>query len=83
MLLILVVVSLSVSVFLSVYSPKNLAEELRDCLPKSDTASHEKCQQLLNTIKNFDECVEAGFSILKSNPPQCLLPDGRNFYEYR
>lgn len=57
----------------------SLADELKECLPKSDTASHEKCNKLLATIRNFDDCVNAGFSIMKSNPPQCTTPDGRNF----
>jgi hypothetical protein len=59
----------------------SLADELKECLPKSDTASHEKCNELLATIRNFDDCVDAGFSIMKSNPPQCATPDGRNFID--
>jgi len=57
----------------------SIAEELKDCLPKSDTASHEKCNELLVMIRNFDDCVNAGFTIMKSNPPQCATPDGRTF----
>ena len=57
----------------------SIAEELKDCLPKSDIVSHEKCQELLSNIRNFDECVNAGFSIMKSNPPQCATPDGKTF----
>ncbi len=57
----------------------SIAEELKDCLPKSDTASHEKCNELLATIRNFNDCVKAGFSIMKSNPPQCASPDDRTF----
>jgi hypothetical protein len=60
---------------------KSLAEELRDCLPKSDTASHEKCNELLKQITDYDSCVNTGFSIMKSNPPQCATPDGRTFVE--
>jgi predicted NAD-dependent protein-ADP-ribosyltransferase YbiA (DUF1768 family) len=30
-------------------------------------------------IRNFDDCVNAGFTIMKSNPPQCATPDGRTF----
>jgi hypothetical protein len=60
---------------------KTLAEELRDCLPKSDTASHEKCNELLKQITDYDSCVNAGFSIMKSNPPQCATPDGRTFIQ--
>jgi len=57
----------------------SIADELKECLPKSDTASHEKCNELLVTIRNFDDCVNVGFSVMKSNPPQCTTPDGRNF----
>jgi uncharacterized protein with NAD-binding domain and iron-sulfur cluster len=57
------------------------ANELKECLPKSDTASHEKCNELLKQITNYDSCVSAGFSIMKSNPPQCATPDGRTFIE--
>lgn len=60
---------------------KTLAEELADCLPKSDALSHEKCTELLKLITSYEECVDAGFSILKSNPPQCLTPDGRTFIQ--
>ena len=55
--------------------------ELRDCLPKSDMGSHEKCKELLKQITDYDSCVNAGFSIMKSNPPQCATPDGRTFIE--
>lgn len=60
---------------------KTIADELRDCLPKSDTASHEKCNELLKEITDYNSCVNAGFSIMKSNPPQCAAPDGRIFVE--
>ncbi|MCK9626527.1 MAG: hypothetical protein M0R23_08750 [Bacteroidales bacterium] len=60
---------------------KTLADELRECLPKSDTASHEKCNELLKQITDYSSCVNAGFSIMKSNPPQCATPDGRTFVE--
>ncbi|MDF1497540.1 MAG: hypothetical protein P1P90_05800 [Patescibacteria group bacterium] len=56
-----------------------IAEELKECLPKSDIASHERCNELLATIRNYDDCVRAGFSIMKSNPPQCSVVDGRIF----
>lgn len=59
----------------------NLADELKECLPKSDTASHEKCNELLKQITDYNSCVDAGFSIMKSNPPQCATPDGRTFME--
>jgi len=63
------------------YIDNDIAVQLRDCLPKSDALSHEKCQQLLNSIRNFDDCVAAGFAIMKSNPPQCQTPDGRTFIQ--
>jgi len=58
-----------------------IAEELKECLPKSDMESHEKCNELLSTINNFDDCVDAGFSIMKSNPSQCATPDERTFVQ--
>jgi hypothetical protein len=60
---------------------KSIADELKECLPKSDTASHEKCNELLKQITDYNSCFDAGFSIMKSNPPQCATPDGRNFVE--
>ncbi|MBN1779339.1 MAG: hypothetical protein JW816_03925 [Candidatus Buchananbacteria bacterium] len=63
------------------FTQRDIAAELRACLPKSDMASHEKCNELLATIKNFNDCVAAGFSIVKSNPPQCATPDDRNFVQ--
>ncbi len=59
----------------------NLALELQECLPKSDTASRDRCLELLGLITNYEECVAADFSIMKSNPPQCATPDGRTFTE--
>lgn len=59
----------------------DLARELSDCLPKSDIGSHDKCQELLKTIVNFDDCVKAGFSIMKSNPLQCATIDDRIFVQ--
>jgi len=59
----------------------NLVDELKECLPKSDTASHEKCNELLKQITDYDSCVNAGFSIMKSNPPQCATPNGKIFVE--
>ena len=44
-------------------------------------ASHEKCNELLKQITDYKSCVAAGFSIMKSNPPQCATPDGRIFVE--
>ncbi len=63
------------------YIDSDIASQLRDCLPKSDTASRERCQQLLSEINSFDECVAAGFSVMESNPPQCSTPDNRTFIQ--
>ncbi len=59
----------------------SLASQLARCLVMSDTASWEKCKELLKQITDFDSCVMAGFSIMKSNPPQCATPDGRTFIQ--
>jgi len=57
----------------------DIATQLKECLPMSDQSSHEKCERLLNSITNFEECVSAGFSIMKSNPEQCAIPNGKVF----
>lgn len=57
----------------------NIADQLRECLPKSDMASKEKCDKLLDSITNYFECVEAGFPIQESYPERCSTPDGRTF----
>ena len=64
-----------------VVDSKNISQELEECLPKSDMSSHEKCNELLKQITDYKSCVVAGFSIMKSNPPQCATPDGRIFVE--
>ena len=38
-------------------------------------------EDLLSQITDFDSCVAAGFSIMKSNPPQCATSDGRSFVQ--
>ncbi len=58
---------------------KTTAQELQDCLPKSDMASKEKCDQMIATIKTFEQCTDAGFSIIRNYPEQCQTPDGRIF----
>ena len=58
-----------------------LADKLKECLPKSDMGSHERCNTLLKQITDYDSCVKAGIPIMKSNPPQCATPDGRIFVE--
>lgn len=60
-----------------------LSEQLKECLPKSDFESKKNCEQLLLQINSFEGCVSAGFSIMKSNPEQCLTPDGRTFTAQR
>jgi len=60
---------------------RSLADELEDCLPKSDMGSLEKCNELLATVDDFTDCVDAGFPIMKSNPPQCTTPAGQIFIE--
>lgn len=60
-----------------------LSEKLKECLPKSDMKSYEKCNALLKQITDYDSCTAAGFSIMKSNPPQCATPDGRTFVQTR
>ncbi|HRY76826.1 MAG TPA: hypothetical protein P5524_01535 [Candidatus Paceibacterota bacterium] len=59
----------------------SLASQIARCMIMSDTASKEKCDELLKQITDFDSCVMAGFSIMKSNPPQCVTPDGRTFIQ--
>jgi len=53
--------------------------KLADCLPKSDMLSKDLCDRILKFITTYKECVDAGFSIMKSNPEQCATPDGRTF----
>lgn len=60
-------------------SNKTIAQELQDCLPKSDIASKEKCDSLIATIQNFEQCTVAGFPIIREYPQQCQAPDGRIF----
>lgn len=59
----------------------DIALELQECLPKSDTGSRDRCLELMKLITNYEECVAAGFPIMKSNPPQCATLDGRIFTE--
>ncbi|RLG19486.1 hypothetical protein DRN67_02555 [Candidatus Micrarchaeota archaeon] len=35
----------------------------------------------LPEITNFEECKEAGYPIMESDPRQCALPDGTTFVE--
>ena len=61
------------------YKNKSLAEELEECLPKSDMASKEKCDELISQITNFEECVDAGFPVMESYPERCNIPNSRSF----
>jgi hypothetical protein len=59
-----------------------VAEQLADCLPKSDQGSKERCSRLLaslESVDSYDACAAAGFPIMESYPEQCALPDGRTF----
>jgi hypothetical protein len=35
--------------------------------------------QSAKEINSYEECVAAGYPILKTYPPQCITPDGRVF----
>lgn len=58
---------------------KSLKEKLMDCLPKSDMNSKRTCDQLLQTIKNYTDCSNAGFPIQETYPERCRTSDGRTF----
>lgn len=32
-----------------------------------------------SSINNFQECVQAGYPILETYPPQCTIPGGKSF----
>lgn len=63
-------------------TPKVLTikEQLAQCLPFSDMQSKQKCDALIASITNFDECIAAGFENKTTVPPSCFLPDGRTLY---
>ncbi len=44
-------------------------------------ATVDRIIQTVNWVTNFDECISAGFPMAKSNPPQCVTPDGRTFVQ--
>jgi len=60
---------------------ESLSDQIKKCIIMSDMASKEKCDLLLKQITDYGSCVAAGFSIMKSNPPQCATPDGRTFIQ--
>ena len=40
------------------------------------------CSRIPNVrVTNFEECIAAGYPIMKSNPPQCMTPYGQTFIE--
>jgi hypothetical protein len=65
----------------SALDENTLASQLAKCLVSSYSGDKEKCGELLKQITDFDSCVMAGFSILKSNPAQCQTIDGRIFIQ--
>ncbi|MFA6896641.1 MAG: hypothetical protein WC242_05595 [Candidatus Paceibacterota bacterium] len=65
----------------STLNENTLASQLFKCLVSSYSEDKEKCDELLKQITDFDSCVMAGFSILKSNPAQCQTIDGRIFVQ--
>ncbi|MFA5359024.1 MAG: hypothetical protein WC310_04385 [Patescibacteria group bacterium] len=60
---------------------ESLSDQIEKCIIMSDIVSGEKCDNLLKQITDYNSCVEAGFAIMKSNPPQCATPDERIFVE--
>jgi len=65
----------------STLNENTLASQLFKCLVSSYSGDKEKCDELLKQITDFDSCVMAGFSILKSNPAQCQTINGRTFLQ--
>lgn len=59
----------------------SLAEQIRECLPLSNWEAKETCDRLIASIQTYQDCVEAGFPVLESYPPQCVTPDNRRFTE--
>lgn len=55
------------------------AVRLQQCLPRSDNQSRETCDEILNGINSFSECVMAGFTVTSGNPNTCALPNGESF----
>jgi len=65
----------------SAFNEDTLANQISKCLVSSYSGDKEKCDEFLKQITDFDSCVMAGFSILKSNPAQCQTIDGRTFVQ--
>jgi len=64
---------------LKMYSGVSLKAKLLECLPKSDMASKQRCEELLLEIESYEECVEAGFEVVDTEPEKCRTIDGREF----
>jgi len=63
----------------SSFSENTLANQISQCLMSSSSVNHERCDELLAEVTDFDSCVMAGFQVLESNPVQCLTIDERTF----
>ena len=37
------------------------------------------CAQTFGAVNNYEECVAAGYKVLKTVPPRCVGPDGNVF----
>jgi hypothetical protein len=62
------------------FSPcPSVKEKLENCMFQSDIESRNKCNFIISNINSFEQCIDAGFSTLKSVPEQCSTPDGRIF----
>jgi len=62
-------------------SEDTLADQIAKCLTSSYSEDMERCGELSKQITDFDSCVIAGFSILKSDPAQCQTIDGKTFIQ--
>lgn len=61
--------------------PPDLAQQIEACLPLSNWQAKETCDRLIALVKNFDDCVEAGFTVEETYPARCFSPDGRSFVQ--
>ncbi len=61
------------------YYQGSLRAKLLECLPKSDMASRQRCEELLQEIESYEECVEAGFEVIDTEPEKCRTIDDREF----
>lgn len=60
-----------------------IAEKLEKCLPKMhlDENLFIKCSAILDSITNFNDCVNAGFIPTDSTPKQCIINNKHIFIE--